>query len=90
MEKLKITDDELKAVEVELQEFRDDAQLAVEELVALYIDRKKEMYMRFQALEASPKTIPIFGSQEHVLADARAEIETTKEALLTTKQDLGN
>ena len=47
LEKLKITDDELKAVKVEFQEFRDDAQLGVEELIARYADREKEMYRRF-------------------------------------------
>ena len=52
------------------------------------------MFRRFQAWEAngnrvSLPPIVVFGSIDQALADARAEIETTKEALLTTKQDLG-
>ena len=90
LEKLKVSDDKLKAVEIEFQEFRDDAQQAVDESIARCPEREKEMYRRFQAWETPSKTIPIFGSPEQALANARAEVETTKGALLTTKQDLGN
>ena len=64
--------------------------MIVEGLLARFADREKEMYRRFQAWEASSKTIPIFGSTEQALADVRPEIETTKDVLLTTDQDVGN
>ena len=43
----------MKAVEIEFQEFRDDAQQAVNELTARFVEREKEMFKRFQAWDAN-------------------------------------
>ena len=53
------------------------------------------MFRRFQAWEAkinrsSPARMPVFGSIDQALADAGAEADASKDALLTAEQDLGN
>ena len=64
-------------------------------MIAEFHGREKEMAKRFDAWIANgsriiSQHIPICGNAEQVLAEARADADEAKDAVLTAMQDLGN